>query len=109
MDIKIGLVYDLRKDYLAQGYKEEDVAEFDSQETIDSLYNTISSLGYKTERIGNIRELCKRFVDKQRWDLVFNIAEGLDGRCRESQVPCLLEAYGIGYTFSDPLVCGNTG
>ena len=45
---------------------------------------------------------------RKRWDLVFNIAEGLCGRSREAQVPALLEMYGIPYTFSDPLVCALT-
>ena len=35
---------------------------------------------------------------------MFNICEGLHGRARESQVPALLDAYEIAYTFSDPLV-----
>jgi D-alanine-D-alanine ligase len=35
---------------------------------------------------------------------VFNICEGLHGFGREAQVPALLDAYGIPYTFSDPLV-----
>jgi D-alanine-D-alanine ligase len=35
---------------------------------------------------------------------VFNIAEGMYGFGREAQVPALLDAYGIPYTFSDPLV-----
>ncbi len=43
-----------------------------------------------------------------RWDLVFNIAEGLKGFGREAQVPALLEAYGIPYTFSDPLLLSLT-
>jgi D-alanine-D-alanine ligase len=38
----------------------------------------------------------------------FNIAEGVYGRSREAQVPCLCEMYGIPYTFSDPLVCALT-
>ncbi len=38
-----------------------------------------------------------------RWDLVFNVAEGLYGRSREAQVPAILEAFNIIYTFSDPL------
>ena len=33
----IGFTYDLRKDYLAKGYSEEDVAEFDSEGTIDAI------------------------------------------------------------------------
>jgi D-alanine-D-alanine ligase len=104
----IGLVYDLRKDYLAEGYSQEEVAEFDSEATIQELENAIRSLGHRTTRIGNARALAGRLVKGERWDLVFNVAEGLHGRSRESQVPCLLELYGIGYTFSDPLVCAVT-
>ena len=36
--------------------------------------------------------------------MVFNIAEGLRGFGREAQVPALLEASDIPYTFSDPLI-----
>ncbi len=104
----VGLTYDLRRDYLAQGYNDEDVAEFDSEETITLLDNAIQSLGYQTDRIGNARCLCSRLAAGEKWELVFNIAEGLNGRSREAQVPCLLEMYGIGYTFSDPLVCAIT-
>ncbi len=43
-----------------------------------------------------------------RWDLVFNIAEGLRGIGREAQVPAILDVYGIPYTFSDPLVMALT-
>lgn len=108
MNLKIGLVYDLRKDYLEEGYNEERVAEFDSEETIQILEETIQSLGHDIDRIGNGRALCKRLVDGNRWDLIFNVAEGLDGRNREAQVPCLLEMFSIPYTFSDPLVCAVT-
>ena len=108
MSLSIGLAYDLRADYLADGHSEESVAEFDSEETVAALESTIAGLGYKTDRIGNAKALCKRLVSGDRWDLVFNIAEGLSGRCRESQVPCILDLYGIGYTFSDPLVCAAT-
>jgi len=59
-------------------------------------------------RIGHVRALAARLVAGERWDLVFNIAEGVAGFGRESQVPALLEAYGVPYTFSDPLVCALT-
>ncbi|MCA9064036.1 MAG: D-alanine--D-alanine ligase [Planctomycetaceae bacterium] len=39
-----------------------------------------------------------------RWDLVFNICEGLHGAGRESQVPSILDVFDIPYTFSDPTV-----
>jgi len=104
----IGLTYDLRSDYEAQGYPPEAVAEFDSDETIAALEAAVRSLGHKTDRIGNARALCARLAAGQKWDLVFNIAEGLAGRCREGQVPAILETYQIKYTFSDPLVCAAT-
>lgn len=104
----IGLTYDLRIDYENSGCNEEDIAEFDSEETISLLEKAIQSLGYKTDRIGNARSLSSRLAAGEKWDLVFNIAEGLTGRCRESHVPAILEVYNIGYTFSDPLVCAIT-
>jgi D-alanine-D-alanine ligase len=108
MSLTIGLTYDLRDDYVSQGFTEEAVAEFDSGETIDALERTIGELGFQTDRIGHARKLCERLVAGGRWDLVFNVAEGVSGRCRESQVPCILDLYGIAYTFSDPLVCAAT-
>lgn len=104
----IGLTYDLRSDYLAEGYGVEDVAEFDSDSTIEAIESTIRSLGHATDRIGHARALCKRLVAGDRWDLVFNIAEGLRGRCREAQVPAILELYDVPYALSDPLVCAVT-
>ncbi len=106
--MRIGLTYDLCSDWLALGHTAEEVAEFDSEETIDLLEQAIRELGHDTDRIGHARALCARLVAGERWDLVFNIAEGLAGRSREAQVPALLELYGIGYTFSDPLVCAAT-
>ncbi len=104
----VGLVYDLRDDYLAQGYSYEDVAEFDSVSTIDAIEGALKSLGCRTERIGNGLALARCLADGYRPDLVFSIAEGLYGRSREAQVPALLEMYGVNYTFSDPLVCALT-
>ncbi|HPR16829.1 MAG TPA: ATP-grasp domain-containing protein [Candidatus Cloacimonadota bacterium] len=102
--MKIGLTYDLRADYLALGYGEEETAEFDRDDTITALEDTIRSLGYQTERIGSVKNLVKMLAAGNTWDLVFNICEGLSGQARESQVPAILDAYRIPYTFSDPLV-----
>jgi D-alanine-D-alanine ligase len=101
--MRIGFTYDLRKDYLERGYSEEETAEFDSEETVQIIADTISSLGHEVIRIGNVYELVKRISSGERWELVFNITEGLNGRSREAQVPAVLEAYHIPYTFSDPL------
>ena len=37
MTMKIGLTYDLRSDYLAAGFAEEETAEFDREETIEGI------------------------------------------------------------------------
>jgi D-alanine-D-alanine ligase len=104
----VGLTYDLRDDYRRLGYSEEETAEFDSVQTVDAIENALTAAGCRTERIGSIHQLTRRLADGARWDLVFNIAEGLRGFGRESQVPALLEAYEIPYTFSDPMVLALT-
>lgn len=104
----VGLTYDLRDDYIAEGYTEEQTAEFDRPGTIDAIESTLNLLGYETERIGHARRLVERLAQGGRWDMVFNIAEGLSGYGREALVPSLLEAYNIPYTFSDPLVLSLT-
>lgn len=106
--MKIGMTYDLRDAYLAMGYGEEETAEFDRGSTIDSIEAELRALGHETDRIGHVRELAARLVAGDRWDLVFNIAEGMHGIGREAQVPALLDAYEIPYTFSDPLVSALT-
>jgi D-alanine-D-alanine ligase len=102
--MRIGLTYDLRQDYLAAGYSEEETAEFDRPDTIEAIASALTELGHEAIRIGNVRQLVPQLAAGQRWDLVFNICEGLHGRAREAQVPALLDAYEIPYTFSDPLI-----
>lgn len=104
----VGITYDLRADYLAAGHGEEETAEFDRPDTIDAIERALGQLDYETRRIGNVRQLIARLAAGERWDLVFNIAEGLRGVGRESQVPAVLDAYDIPYTFSDPLVAALT-
>lgn len=100
----IGLTYDLRAEYLAAGYTEDETAEFDRPDTVDALDSALQTLGHDTDRIGHARQLVRRLAAGDRWDLVFNIAEGMHGLGREAQVPALLDIYRIPYTFSDPLV-----
>lgn len=100
----IGMTYDLREDYLAEGYGEEETAEFDHPDTIQALADALQAAGHNVDRIGSVKSLVRRLATGGKWDLVFNIAEGLHGFGREAQVPALLEAYKIPYTFSDTLV-----
>lgn len=106
--MRLGFTYDLRDDYLTAGYGEEETAEFDSAETIAAIRAALERRGHEVAAIGNVQALAARLVAGERWDLVFNIAEGLRGLAREAQVPALLEAYGVPYTFSDPLTLALT-
>jgi len=106
--MRIGVTYDLRSDYLAMGYSEEETAEFDSEITIAALCEALSELGFVPDKIGNVKSLTERLAAGERWDGVFNFCEGLRGVSREAQVPALLEAYDMPYVFSDPLTMALT-
>ena len=104
--MKIGLTFDLRSWYLDRGYSMEDTAEFDKQDTVDAIDNALKKMGFETEPIGNCFQLIDALSAGKRWDLVFNIAEGLYGDGRESVVPAILDQYKIPYVFSGPVIMG---
>ncbi|HUW92189.1 MAG TPA: hypothetical protein VMV74_03415 [Bacteroidales bacterium] len=104
--MRIGLTYDLRSWYLERSYTMDETAEFDKEETVVALESVLTRLGYDTERIGNVFELVEKLASGRRWDMVFNITEGLYGDGRESVVPALLDQYRIPYVFSGPVVMG---
>ena len=106
--MRIGLTYDLRSDYLAMGLSMEETAEFDKEDTVAGIEGALRELGYGTDRIGHAKALVKRLEAGDRWDLVFNICEGLEGVAREAQVPAILDLYRVPYVFSDPLVLALT-
>lgn len=104
--MKVGITYDLRSWYLDHGYSMDETAEFDKEETIAGIEGSLRKMGFETDRIGNIFELTGRLANGDRWDLVFNISEGLYGDGRESVVPALLDQYKIPYVFSGPVIMG---
>jgi D-alanine-D-alanine ligase len=106
--LRIALCYDLKSDYLAAGFSPEEVMEFDEEETVAALAGALDQLGHRTERVGRGIELARRLAGGERWDLVFNFAEGVWGRSREAQVPAVCELFDQPYTFSDPLTCSLT-
>jgi D-alanine-D-alanine ligase len=104
--MKIGLTFDLRSWYIDRGYSMDETAEFDKQETVDALENSLKMMGHETEPIGNTFQLIEALAAGRRWDMVFNIAEGLYGDGRESVVPAILDQYKIPYVFSGPVIMG---
>ncbi len=94
----IGLVFDLQSDP-TQAWQ----AEFDPPATIAALETALSSLGHRVSLLGNADALLADPALARQVDLVFNIAEGSRGRCREAQAPLLLEHWGIPFVGSDAL------
>ncbi|MBU2567533.1 MAG: D-alanine--D-alanine ligase, partial [Elusimicrobia bacterium] len=107
--LKIGFAYDKKDDYpLSPDDPPDKYAEFDNEETISSIENALGKSNHTIIRIGNAKSLLKKLLDGERWDMVFNICEGVTGRSRESHVPAILELFDIPYTGSDPLTMSLT-
>ncbi|WP_411677418.1 ATP-grasp domain-containing protein [Caproicibacter sp.] len=96
--LKVGIAYNLQKGSSAGA---EDVeAEYDSFETIKAIKEVLESAGIRAELL----EADSEFIEKVKSagvDLVFNIAEGTQGRGRESQIPAILSFFGIPFSGSD--------
>ncbi len=96
-------VYPDPKDYLNQ------VAEgdFDDPITIKWQIKHLKKLGHKIIPIeADEKAYLKLYKLKDKIDLVFNIAEGKNGRDRELQIPAMLEMLKIPYTGCSPLTQG---
>ncbi|MCX6710887.1 MAG: ATP-grasp domain-containing protein [Candidatus Woesearchaeota archaeon] len=96
----VAITYNLKKKP-AKGLPEDFYSEFDEKSTISAIESAIRKAGFKTARI-EADEKAYIKLKKMRPDFVFNIAEGLRGRSRESQIPAMLELLEIPYLASDP-------
>ncbi|MBN1385068.1 MAG: ATP-grasp domain-containing protein [Elusimicrobia bacterium] len=107
--LNVGFTYDAKTDYeLLPGDAQDKYAEFDFEETLVEIEDSIKSAGHKIERVGHVKTLLRKLMSGEKWDIIFNIAEGIKGRNRESQVPLVLELFGIPYVCSDALTMGAT-
>ena len=106
--MRIGLTYNLKPAAVELAVAESDqFEEFDSLETIEALASAIRAAGHEPIRLGWGLEMLDA-LQRERIDGVFNIAEGVGGRGRESQVPAVLEMLGIPCTGSDALAIALT-
>jgi len=79
-------------------------AEWDTWETINALKEAIACF-HDVTLIEADESAYDKFKDLKP-DIVFNIAEGLNGVNRESQIPAMLDMLRIPYTGSDALTLG---
>ena len=108
MKLRVGITYNLRKDFSQQENQPIDLLEeFDSEETIDAIRKVLESEGHEVIKLGGDTGLIDR-LRQAPVDIVFNIAEGFQGRNREAHIPALLEFLNIPYTGSDPLTLALT-
>lgn len=76
-------------------------AEWDKFETIDAVHKALSL--YNDVTLVEANEFAFEKLRTIRPQIVFNIAEGLNGISREAQIPAMLDMLQIPYTGSDPL------
>jgi D-alanine-D-alanine ligase len=108
MKLKVGITYNLKKDFSRRENQPIDLLEeFDAEETIEAIRDVLRSDGHEVIRLGGDTGLIDR-LRQESIDIVFNIAEGLQGRNREAHIPALLEFLNIPYTGSDPLTLSLT-
>ncbi len=98
--MKVGLCYNLKKLH-GESVPGDFYAECDDEETIEAVRSALA-LRHQVILVEGDEQAYENFRSR-RPDMVFNIAEGLVGRSRESQIPAMLEMLQIPYTGSDPL------
>jgi D-alanine-D-alanine ligase len=100
---RVGLIYNLKHNVPAAFDAPSDaLAEYDSIETVQALEDALMAGGHEVILLEADESLLDT-VRQEDPDICFNIAEGLYGDARESQVPALLEMLGIPYTGSQVL------
>ena len=77
-------------------------SEFDSPKTIEAIVHALQAAGHEVLRVEARGNVPQWFLTHSV-DLVFNIAEGIHGAHRESQVPAILESLGIPFTGSNSI------
>jgi D-alanine-D-alanine ligase len=105
--VRVGLAYNVKPADPPPHLPEDAFEEYDSEATVGHICDALVSLGHEVRRL----PAGSAFVDalrESRADIVFNIAEGEGGRCREAHVPAVLELFGVPYVGSDPLTLAVT-
>lgn len=110
MALTVGLTYNAKENApKVKGAPDDVYAELDDMETVSAVKHALESRGHRVVLIEADLDAYEK-LKTLRPDIVFNIAEGFGGECRESQIPAMLEMLSIPYTASGPFtlaVCLN--
>lgn len=96
--LTVGIAYNLKKGLPSPA--EDMEAEYDSCDTIDAIRKVFESAGIRAELLEADSEFAQK-VRAAKADLVFNLAEGTQGRGREAQVPAILSFLDVPFSGSD--------
>lgn len=106
--LHVGITYNLKRSNgdRKQGRRstgsvpEDDEAEYDDISTIMAIKEVLEGKNCRVTLLEADKDLPVKLAEDKP-DIIFNIAEGIQGRGREAQVPALLNFYRIPYTGSD--------
>lgn len=98
--LRVGFTYNEKRQLPGMDPLTDAEAEFDGPKTLEAIRSAIRKLGHEVIDFEATSDLPAK-LGSADVDVVFNIAEGMQGRNRESQVPALLDMMGIPYTGSD--------
>ncbi|KAH8425156.1 D-alanine--D-alanine ligase family protein [Aspergillus melleus] len=101
--LTIAVVSEQRSSYLQDGFSQQDCAALPHDGEVDGIVTALKKIGHHVVLVPGIKSLVQHLATggEKEWDLVFNIAQGFFGSAREAQVPALLDAYEVPYTFAD--------
>lgn len=94
----VGIIYNLKKGLNTE--IDDFEAEYDSLETVNAIKEVFEKHQIHTVLLEADKSLPQKLSDIHI-DIAFNIAEGMNGRGREAQIPALLNILGIPFTGSD--------
>jgi D-alanine-D-alanine ligase len=101
--MKLVLAFNVNKSQVSLDLEDEAGTDFDTWEVINGIKQSLERIGNKVELVEADNNAFERLkAIRERTDLVFNIAEGLSGDARESQIPIFCEMLKLPYTHSGP-------
>ncbi|MBM3308732.1 MAG: ATP-grasp domain-containing protein [Candidatus Altiarchaeales archaeon] len=102
----VGFTYNSKKK-TPSDMPEDFYAEFDEPATINAIRDAIASGGHRVVMMEAKEDIFEK-IKSNSVDIIFNIAEGIRGESRESQVPIICEMFGVPYSGSGPLTLALT-
>ncbi|KAJ5985321.1 hypothetical protein N7522_012517 [Penicillium canescens] len=102
-NLLIALIYEDPQIYRDLGYPASHISHLDTCTPAEDVIVALSRLGHRVVPIPDVQTLARKLGagEGAQWDLAVNIAAGVYGAAREAQVPAMLEAFAVPFTFSD--------